>query len=1045
LPTYRIDVKIDPTQARAGARVVRGQLDTVKRSADRVGRAMRQAFAITGVGLVLAGMVRILANFEQQMSTVRAVTNTVGAEFNALREEALRLGISTRFSASQAAEGMVFLARAGFDASEVYAATAQVLTLAAAGGLDLARSADIASNVLQGFNIQAAESGRVVDVLALAANSSNTNVEQLGSAMSFVAPASASLGVSLEATAAAVSALSDAGIQATRAGTGLRQIFIQLEDAGGSLSVANNGLIPVLEELERRQLSLSEATDLVGVRQATALLVLLNSVDKIKELTEAYGNAEGAAQRYADIMNDNLNGALLAAKSAMEGLVIAMGDAGGTSLLTTAFQGLAAVLRFLAQNVDRVVDVIEALGVVLIINLARQAIPAAIVALRALGVAIITNPLGAIATIITIAVAAFVALADSINLTGDSAGTAFDFMAVLFGDLVKLLGDGINFVIGVFAGFGTTLDDFDFSSFVLGIARGIDIMVGVFEGAFNGILTYWRTFPMVWADIIIQGINVALTAVEGFLNSIIAALNTIPGVSIGTLDGIMPQIENSFEGAASNVGDAVAAGFASGLEKSLAVNAVQSILDRAEIRGAERAAVLAAQEGFTFATPEASTTNNAVRGGNSADPVAADRTAIINRELDTLAREADMLRVVGDERERLSARLEIEDSIRNALRQANSDLTEEQLNNLARLGPAEEASIDRAVQQNLELQRQSDILEGLRGEQQALAQQLEAITRLRDRELVSLEEYNRVIREIGVSQLQLRVENGTGTFADGFILQLEKMTNGVQTFVSGAGQAFGKFFSEMGSGFANSVGQAIVFSEDLGASLQNVARQALASLISGMVELGIQFLINNAIGTAIATAATGASVAQAAIVGAAWAGPAALVSLATGGTNAIGAAAGIASVTAMAELVAAAGGGLAGGGQVFGPGGPKGDRVLRALSEGEFVVNAQATANNLGLLREINAGRTPSPQATTGRSFGSAQATTYTGGSSVTVHAPVSVVMNPSGNAESDREMLAETKRTLARTVEPIVRKVIRDEQRNKGALSGKPGRISAP
>lgn len=349
---FRINVIVDPTRARRGTRAVQSELTRVGQQADRTRGQLARAFAMFGAGAGGFGAIRVLANFEQEMSTVKAVANATEGQFRSLREEAERLGAKTRFSASQAASGMVFLARAGFQANDILEATVQTLTLAQAGALDLASAADIASNVLQGFNIKASESQRVVDVLALAANSANTNVEQLGQAMSFVAPASESLGVSLEQTAAAVGALSDAGIQATRAGTGLRQIFIQLQDAGAEYDIQTRGLIPVLQTLQDQQIGIAEATDLVGARQAASLLVMVRSIDKIQALTNKLKGANGAAKRIADTMDDNLNGALLKVKSAVEALILSLGASGGTNGLRGLFERIASLIRLMAANAD---------------------------------------------------------------------------------------------------------------------------------------------------------------------------------------------------------------------------------------------------------------------------------------------------------------------------------------------------------------------------------------------------------------------------------------------------------------------------------------------------------------------------------------------------------------------------------------------------------------------------------------------------------------------------------------------------------------------
>ena len=280
-----VEERIDIVVRERGARTVKRNIEGIgvgARQSQGAVQLLRRTLGLLGGALVLTSSIRTLASFSQEMSTVAAVTSATGKEFDDLKARAIDLGITTRFSATQAAEGMTFLARAGFETNEVLASIGSTLQLAQAGALDLGRAADIASNVLKGFNLQADETTRIVDVLVLSANSANTNVEQLGAAMSFLAPAAVAVGVSVEQASAAVGALSDAGVQATRAGTSLRQIFIKLLDTTPKaqkviaqlglttedLNITQRGLIPVLEDLAAANLSLEQAAALVGARQA---------------------------------------------------------------------------------------------------------------------------------------------------------------------------------------------------------------------------------------------------------------------------------------------------------------------------------------------------------------------------------------------------------------------------------------------------------------------------------------------------------------------------------------------------------------------------------------------------------------------------------------------------------------------------------------------------------------------------------------------------------------------------------------------------------
>jgi TP901 family phage tail tape measure protein len=363
----------------------------VKRNVEGIGKGARKAessvkllnralggLAAVGVATGIGIAIKQMASFSQEMSTVKAITGSLGQEFDALRTKAKDLGTNTRFSATQAAEGMTFLARAGFSANEVLESIEPTLKLAQAGALDLGRAADIASNILTGFRIDTEDAAHVMDVLALAANSANTNVEQLGEAMKYVAPVGAGLGVSLEETTAAVQALGDAGIQASMAGTSLRMVMRLLESPtekqkavfrelgleAKDLQISQVGLTGALQKLSDAGIQTGQSLQAFG-RAGTAFDVLVNAVPKVRDFTKANIEADNTANNIAKTMDENLNGALLAVKSAWEGLVLAFGDLGAESGLTKFFFGLADALRALARNLDLAIKLVTQLGIVI--------------------------------------------------------------------------------------------------------------------------------------------------------------------------------------------------------------------------------------------------------------------------------------------------------------------------------------------------------------------------------------------------------------------------------------------------------------------------------------------------------------------------------------------------------------------------------------------------------------------------------------------------------------------------------------------------------
>ncbi|QZA70461.1 tape measure protein [Erwinia phage AH03] len=239
------------------------------------------------------------------------------------------------------------------------------------------------------------------------------------------------------------------------------------------------------------------------------------------------------------------------------------------------------------------------------------------------------------------------------------------------------------------------------------------------------------------------------------------------------------------------------------------------------------------------------------------------------------------------------------------------------------------------------------------GGQKDLQNQATAYTQAFATGEVGAEKFQIKLNEINLAMANLNLQMGDGTFADGLVASLGKVTEGYEGVASGLTSTFGDFFTSFSQGFADSIGQAIVSGDNLGESLQNVAQNAIGSLISSLIQLGIQYAINAALGNAFGQASTAAAVGQAAVISAAYATPAALVSLASFGANSVPASAGIASTVALSQglsVVGSAGfmtGGYTGNGAT--------DAIAGAVHGQEYVFDAASTkaigVDNLEALR----------------------------------------------------------------------------------------------
>ena len=181
----RAELELNTRSFDDGMRRARSEMGEMNSSAKRSQHSLKliERGALAVGGAVVAGIgasVGTAAKFEQSMARVAAVSGATGDEFSALEDAARDLGATTTFSASQAAEGMGFLAMAGFDATEIIASMPGVLNLASAAQMDLATTADIASNILTGFGLEAGEMDRAVDVLVKTMSTANTDLGQLG-------------------------------------------------------------------------------------------------------------------------------------------------------------------------------------------------------------------------------------------------------------------------------------------------------------------------------------------------------------------------------------------------------------------------------------------------------------------------------------------------------------------------------------------------------------------------------------------------------------------------------------------------------------------------------------------------------------------------------------------------------------------------------------------------------------------------------------------------------------------------------------------------
>ncbi|EPM3061306.1 phage tail tape measure protein, partial [Escherichia coli] len=269
-------------------------------------------------------------------------------QFKALREQALKLGSETPFTASDAASGQSFLAMAGFTPQAIQAALPGVLNMALAGGVELGETADIGSNILTQFNLTADQMDRVGDTLTAAFTRTNTDLRALGETMKYTGPVAAKLGISLEEAAAMAGMLASNGLRGSDAGTAMRaslsrlasppkaaadalkELGVSVADARGKMRPMEDVLLDLYKATQKygQVDQVSFFKDIAGEEAFVGLQTLVAAAGsgELQKLTRELQGARGEVDRVAKVMADNLDGDLKNLDSAWEGLRIRISD-----------------------------------------------------------------------------------------------------------------------------------------------------------------------------------------------------------------------------------------------------------------------------------------------------------------------------------------------------------------------------------------------------------------------------------------------------------------------------------------------------------------------------------------------------------------------------------------------------------------------------------------------------------------------------------------------------------------------------------------------
>lgn len=358
--SIKIDTKVDTGGFSTG-------VDKMKSIATKGVAALTTTFTAVSGAIVAGGTAatHVGSDFEAAMSKVSAISGATGKDLTALTDKAKKMGASTKFSATESASALQYMAMAGWDTSDMLSGISGIMSLAAADGLDLAATSDIVTDALTAFGMKASDSSHFADVLAKASSSANTNVSMLGESFKYVAPLAGAMGYSAEDVSVALGLMANASIKGSMAGTSLKTALSNLASPTKqmqeimdkyklSITDATGKALPlsdVLVRLREKFGGLSEAeqtaaaSTLFGKEAMSGMLAIINASESdFNNLTKNINNADGAAQLMAETMQNNLQGQFTVLKSALEGLGIEI------------YEGMSAPLKDAAVEAQNYVN-----------------------------------------------------------------------------------------------------------------------------------------------------------------------------------------------------------------------------------------------------------------------------------------------------------------------------------------------------------------------------------------------------------------------------------------------------------------------------------------------------------------------------------------------------------------------------------------------------------------------------------------------------------------------------------------------------------------
>lgn len=547
------------------AELARAPFDEYAAKAEKVGGTLTSvgqkllplSTSIAGLGVAA---VKTTADFDSEMSKVSAISGATGTDLDKLRGKAREMGAKTKFSASEAAQGMQYMAMAGWKTQDMMDGLEGIMNLAAASGEDLASTSDIVTDALTAFGLSAKDSSHFSDILAAASSNANTNVSMMGETFKYAAPVLGSLGYTAEDAALAIGLMANAGIKSSQAGTSLRGAITNLAKPTDTVAAAMDkygisltdssgkmlSLRELMEQLRQKLGGLSEAEQaqaaaaLFGKDAMSGMLAIINGSDKdFEKLAGAIDNCDGSSEKMANTMNDNLQGQITILMSQLQELAISFGEI------------LMPKIRDIVTHIQNFVDKLNAMDEGQKETILRIGMFVAALAPMLMG-------LGKVITFSANVSRALGTLSAGLVKAGGFSGVFTKALGLITSPAAIVVG-AIAAITAVIIHLWNTNEDFRntitaiwqkikdaFTTFAAGISERLSALGITFSDVTSAIKTIWDGFCNLLAPVLEAAFNTIAIALQTAFNVILGIWDVFSAVFSGDWSGAWEAVKGIF-------------------------------------------------------------------------------------------------------------------------------------------------------------------------------------------------------------------------------------------------------------------------------------------------------------------------------------------------------------------------------------------------------------------------------------------------------------------------------------------------------------------